>query len=74
VFIDVLHVREIVQERLPDSFELCAALATIVTVLDDHNFGMLTAALVRGAEIQPVNIEGDRHSAKEIRRKISACL
>src|SRR5262249_49633985 len=74
MLIDMLDVREIVQEWLPDSFKLRAAPATIVAVLNDHYFGMLTASLVRGCQIQPVNIERDRYSAKEIRRNVLPCL
>src|SRR6266545_2511947 len=67
----MLNVREIVQEGLPDFLQLCACLAAVVSILHDDDPRFTTAALMCLVQIQPVNIEGDRHSAKKFRREIS---
>src|SRR3990172_153776 len=64
MLVDMLHVEEVIEQRLPSSLKLGAALAAVITVLDDHHFRMLAAALVSIVEIQSVKIERDRHFAK----------
>ena len=46
MLVDMLNFGEVIQEHLPDLLKFCAALATVVAVLDDHDFRMLTATFV----------------------------
>src|SRR5438128_12643181 len=70
MLIDMLNVREIVQKRLPNCFQLCACFAAVVSILHNDDPRLTAAALVCPVQIQPVNIERNRHSAEKFRREI----
>jgi hypothetical protein len=63
MLVGMLHVGEVIEQRLPSFLKLGAALATVSAVLTITTFGCSLPRLC-ALQIQPVEIERDRQFAK----------